>query len=221
MSSAVYGQSVTFVATVAAGAPPAGTVTFLDSGTPLGTAALNGSGQATLVVTTLSVGAHSITASFGGTANSLGVQSNATSESVTKAGTQIVLVPKPVFSKKKRVTSVGLEAEIEPVVPGGGVPTGEVTFEIVKTVKKKRKTTTLGTTAVSGGAATLTLKAKSMLNMPIKIVYSGDTDFTSSTASPPALTQSGLKSLARPMIPLIIHGRPHRGAAHTTTRGRG
>ncbi len=127
---------------------------------------------------------------------------------MTKAGTEIVLVPKPIFSKKKQVTSVGLEAEIEPVVPGGGVPTGTVTFEIVKTVKKKRKTTTLGTAAVSGGAATLTLKAKSMLNMPIKLVYSGDTDFTSSTASPPALTQSGLKSLARPMIPLIIHGRP-------------
>ncbi len=200
---------------MAAGATPAGTVTFLDSGTPLGTVALNGSGQATLVVTTLSVGAHSITA------NLLGVQSKATSESVTKAGTQIVLVPKPVFSKKKQVTSVGLEAEIEPVVPGGGVPTGTVTFEIVKTVKKKRKTTTLGTAAVSGGAATLTLKAKRVLNMPIKIVYSGDTDFTSSTASPPALTQSGLKSLARPMIPLIIHGHPHRDAARTTTRGRG
>ena len=196
-------------------------VTFLDGGTPLGTVALNGSGQATLVVTALSVGAHSITASFVGDANLLGVQSKATSESVTQARTQIVLIPKPVFSKKKQVTSVGLEAEIEPVVPGGGVPTGTVTFEIVKTVKKKRKTTTLGTAAVSGGAATLTLKAKRVLNMPIKIVYSGDTDFTSSTASPPALTQSGLKSLARPMIRLIIHGRPHQDAASTTTRCRG
>ena len=124
---------------MAADATPAGTVTFLDGGTPLGTVALNGSGQATLVVTTLSVGAHSITASFGGDANLLGVQSTATSESVTQAVQQIVLVPKPVFSKKKQVTSVGLEAEIEPVVPGGGVPTGTVTFEIVKTVKKEEK----------------------------------------------------------------------------------
>ena len=86
VNSPVYGQSVTFVATVAADATPAGTVTFLDGGTPLGTVALNGSGQATLVVTTLSVGAHSITASFGGDANLLGVQSTATSESVTQAG---------------------------------------------------------------------------------------------------------------------------------------
>ncbi len=56
VNSPVYGQSVTFVASVAGGVTPAGTVTFLDGGTPLGTAALNGSGQATLVVTTLSVG---------------------------------------------------------------------------------------------------------------------------------------------------------------------
>jgi hypothetical protein len=148
----------------------------------------------------------------------LGVQSKATSESVTQAGTQIVLVPRPVFSKKKQVTSVGLEAEIEPVVPGVGVPTGTVTFEIVKAVKKKPKTTTLGTAALSGGAATLTLKAKSVLNMPIKIIYSGDADFTSSTASPPALTQSKLKSLARPTIPLVVRGRPHRDAARPALR---
>ena len=66
VSSAVYGQSVTFVATVAAGTTPAGTVTFLDGGNPLATVALNGSGQATLAATTLSVGTHSITASYSG-----------------------------------------------------------------------------------------------------------------------------------------------------------
>ena len=46
--SAVYGQSVTFVATVTAGGTPGGSVTFFDGTTPLGTAPLDGSGKAAL-----------------------------------------------------------------------------------------------------------------------------------------------------------------------------
>ena len=61
--------------------------------------------------------------------------------------------------KNKKLMSVRLTAEIKPLAPGGGVLTGEVTFELVTTIKKKVKVTTLGTAAVSGGEATLTLKA--------------------------------------------------------------
>jgi hypothetical protein len=39
--------------------------------------------------------------------------------------------------------SVRLTAGIKPLAPGGGVPTGEVTFELVTTTKKKVKVTTL------------------------------------------------------------------------------
>ena len=54
----VFGQSVTFVATVsAAGAAPGGTITFFDGTTPLGTAPLDGSGTATLTTTALGPGA--------------------------------------------------------------------------------------------------------------------------------------------------------------------
>ena len=49
-SSAVFGQAVTFVATVSgSGAIPTGTVTFYDDGTVLGTVPLNGSGMAELI----------------------------------------------------------------------------------------------------------------------------------------------------------------------------
>jgi hypothetical protein len=44
-----YGQSITFVANVAAGVAPSGTVTFLDGGTTLATVPLDGSGAATLL----------------------------------------------------------------------------------------------------------------------------------------------------------------------------
>ena len=52
-SSAVYGQTITLIATVTAGTSPTGTVTFLDDGTPLGTVPLNASGSATLTTSLL------------------------------------------------------------------------------------------------------------------------------------------------------------------------
>ncbi len=65
-SSAVYGQPITFVATLTPGDPSAGTVTFLDDGTPLGTVPVNPSGSATLTTSLLAPGSHSITAAYSG-----------------------------------------------------------------------------------------------------------------------------------------------------------
>ncbi|MGH9680770.1 MAG: Ig-like domain-containing protein, partial [Candidatus Acidiferrales bacterium] len=67
------GQSVTFTATVtpASGtAVPTGTVSFLDGANSLGAAvALDGAGKATLMISTLSVGSHTITATYSGDSN--------------------------------------------------------------------------------------------------------------------------------------------------------
>jgi subtilase family serine protease len=63
------GASVTLVATVTTNGAnaPTGTVTFFDGATQLGTGAVNGSGQASLAVSSLtSLGQHSITAAYGG-----------------------------------------------------------------------------------------------------------------------------------------------------------
>jgi hypothetical protein len=204
--SAVYGQSVTFVATVsAASTTPTGTVTFFDGATPLGTVALSTVGQASLTTTNLPVGTQSITATYNRTTDFLGVNSGATTELVSKADTEIVLVPKPVL-KKKKIVSVGLTAEIEPVPPGGGDPTGVVTFEILKKTKKTVKVTTLGTAPVIGGDATLTLNTSKVLKKAITILYGGDASFSSSPATTATLTQQSLKSLARPMVSLANRG---------------
>jgi hypothetical protein len=68
----VFGQAVTFTATVNAEAPgsgmPTGTVTFMNGTTTLGTATLEG-GEASLTVNTLPIGSHAITAVYGGDAN--------------------------------------------------------------------------------------------------------------------------------------------------------
>src|SRR5262249_44433268 len=58
-SPTVFGQPVTFTFTVTPNAPsivtPTGTATFFDGATNIGTVTLNGSGQATLTTSTLSV----------------------------------------------------------------------------------------------------------------------------------------------------------------------
>ena len=115
-------------------------------------------------------------------------------------------MPQPVF-KKKKVVSLGLKAEVQPTAPGAGVPTGTVTFEIQMKKKKKVTEKVLGTATLSGGSATLSVKPKSVLKKSITIVYAGDANFTSSTITPPSLTQSALKSLARPMLALSHRGR--------------
>ena len=65
-----FGQPVTFTATVSSGAGvPAGTVTFMDGVTTLGTGILNGSGQAAFATTALFAGSHTITALYSGDTN--------------------------------------------------------------------------------------------------------------------------------------------------------
>ena len=202
--SAVYGQTVSFVATVtAAGGTPTGTVTFSAGGTVLGTATLDSSGTATLTTTSLALGSSSVTAAYSGSTNLGTATSGSESESVGKASSQIVLVPQPV-RKGKKVVSVGLEAVVTPVAPAKGTLTGTVTFETMK----KKKVKVLGTETLSGGKATLTLKANAVLKKVITIVYSGDADALTSTVTHPALTQKSLKSLARPMI-AFLHGKGH------------
>jgi hypothetical protein len=64
---AVLGSPVTLTATIRSeGGTPTGQIEFLDGNTSLGNAPLNTVGVATFTVNTLAVGAHSLTASFGG-----------------------------------------------------------------------------------------------------------------------------------------------------------
>ena len=71
VNPSVFGQPVTFTATVGPVAPavgtPTGTVTFLDGGSPIGTSTLS-AGTAMFTTSELAVGSHMITASYGGDA---------------------------------------------------------------------------------------------------------------------------------------------------------
>jgi hypothetical protein len=182
-SSAVYGQSVTLTAAVSTAAgTPSGTVAFYDGTTLLASVPIAASGTATLTSTTLSTGSHAIVANYNGNTDFAGSQSAPSSITVAPATTQVVALQNPVF-KKRKLTSFKLTAKITPSAPGGGVPGGEVTFELLKKSKKKVKVITLGSAVVSGGAATLTLKASEVKGNAITIVYSGDADDKGSTVT--------------------------------------
>ncbi|MGA2068523.1 MAG: MBG domain-containing protein [Thermoguttaceae bacterium] len=99
-ASSVYGQPVTFTATVAAATtggatPTGGTVTFMDGTTTLGSATLS-SGTATLTTTLLPIGTQQVTATYNGviaTQNGTGTNNFAGSPGNTKS---VAVTPAPL-----------------------------------------------------------------------------------------------------------------------------
>lgn len=96
LNPSTYGSPVTFTATVTGSGPtPTGTVTFKEGSTTLGPATLDGSGVATLSITTLPVAGspHSITAVYGGDGNFGGSTSSAVAQAVNKANPNVTAWP--------------------------------------------------------------------------------------------------------------------------------
>ncbi len=91
VNPSVFGQSVTFTATVSVTAPgggtPTGSVTFFDGTTDLGTGTLD-DGTATLATTALPVGSDAITASYSGDANDVADTSPVFNQVVNAANSQ-------------------------------------------------------------------------------------------------------------------------------------
>jgi Bacterial Ig-like domain (group 3) len=71
--------------------------------------------------------------------------------------------------------AVTFTATVSPVSPGSGTPTGTATF--------MDGSTTLGTAVLSGGTASFTTSALAVGTHSIKVVYSGDANFKTSTSS--------------------------------------
>ena len=183
------GSRLTFTATVIAGDAPTGTITFLDNGTTLGTVPLGGSGSATLTTSLLAPGSHSITATYSGDSQyASATPGQPPHRSARPAPRSPWFLLR--YLKKKKVVSENLTAQINPISPGGGVPTGSVTFEILTKKKKKTQTKILGTASLSGGKATLTLKAKSVLQKVVTVVYSGGPDYLTNTLTAPKLPKN-------------------------------
>ena len=154
---------VTFTATVTGnGAVPTGSVTFMDGANTLGSVAANAGGVAAYTTSSLSVGAHTITAVYGGDANDAGSTSSGVTETVTAYATQTSLVAS--------ATSMNTDQELTllttTVSSSGGAVTGTITY--------MNGTTTLGTATVgANGAATFSLNPPAG-SYSITAHYSGD-----------------------------------------------
>ena len=130
----VYGQAVTFAATVAGtGGTPTGSVNFLDGVTLLGTSNLTAA-KATLVIA-LTTGSHSITAVYSGDRNFNASTSPAITQTVSKASDTVAVTSSQ--SPSVYGQAVTFTASVAIAAPGSGTPTGAVTF--------KDGTATLGT----------------------------------------------------------------------------
>ncbi|MEW6217289.1 MAG: Ig-like domain-containing protein, partial [Candidatus Bipolaricaulota bacterium] len=125
VNPAVHGQLVTFTATVSP-TPDGGTVTFKDGTTDISGAVTVASGQAQFSTSSLSTGAHSITAEYSGTTNYDASTSGPLTQTVVKADTSVSVSS----SANPSVTgqSVTFTATVSAVSPGSGTPTGTVDF---------------------------------------------------------------------------------------------
>jgi parallel beta-helix repeat protein len=176
LNPSVYGQSVTFTASVSNGtAPLSGSVSFMDGSTVLGTVALNGSGVATLTVSKLAVGGHTITANYSGDANDA-ASSGSLSQSVSqdKTATTLSSSANPsVYGQSITLTATLTNLTL------GGPQAGSIVFMDGSSV--------LGTVAVNGnGVATLTISSLSVASHAITASFAGDANDAASSA---ALTQ--------------------------------
>ena len=129
-SPSVYGQMVTFTATIGVVAPgagtPSGTVTFQEGSIVLDTETLGDSGTVNFTTSALAVGPNSIITVYSGDPNFATSSSN-TSETVNQASTNTSLSANPSSSLFGQ--SVTFTASISVVSPGAGTPTGTVAFE--------------------------------------------------------------------------------------------
>ena len=180
VSTPVFGQSVTFTATVTVAAPgtgtPTGTVTFKDGATVLGTGTLNTSGVAMLTVPSTSplipslvVGTHNITASYGGDTNGLTSTSSALTETVNQNQTTTSVSVSTKYLLDNQAVPLGQEVTIAATVTANestAVPTGAVDF--------LDGTTRLGAGTLIAGTATFTTSALTPGLHRIVAVYSGD-----------------------------------------------
>jgi large repetitive protein len=180
----VFGQLVTLTAAVQAAAPgtgmPTGTVTFVDGSVTLGTSTLS-DGTATLQLP-LSVGTHSIVASYSGDADFIGGSTTAPLSQAVNQDNPVVTVT----SAREFVIAgrpVVFTATVTAAAPGAGIPTGTVTFVL-------DGSTALGTVSLTGGTASLTSSYSTAGPHTITVQYSGDANFKGGTSSPLSQTVS-------------------------------
>ncbi len=179
----VFGQAVTFTATVAAQAPgsgtPSGTVTFFVNGASVATTALNGSGQATYLTSTLPVATHTITATYAGSSNFNSSTSGTLNQTVNPANTN-TFITSAVPSQPTLGQTLTVSYSVSVVPPGAGSPAGNVTVSAGSDTC---------TATVAAGGCTLTFRdPPGTGTRTLTAVYAGNGNFNGSTSAAISIT---------------------------------
>jgi len=183
-----FGQSVTFTSklTNVNGNFSGQTITFTDGPTVIGTANTNGGGNASVAISTLSLGSHTITATFAG-ANGFSPSSNSLTQVVNKATATVTITnttqtyngsPRPVT-----VTTTPAGLTVDVTYDGSQTaPTNAGTYAVVATVNDPSyQGSNTATLTVNKATATLSLTG-------LSATYDGNPHAASVTTTPSGLT---------------------------------
>jgi hypothetical protein len=169
----VFGQPVTFTATVASGAgTPTGTVTFtIDSvaQSPITLA----SGHASLTTSTLAHGSHSVTAAYNGDSNFMTSSSSTATQTVNQGSTTGSVGSSANPSKAGQ--TVTFSVTVAATAPAAGLPTGTATINF-------GDSTSAQATLVNG-IASINHIFPQIGTYNVSASYGGDSNFNSSTAT--------------------------------------
>ena len=172
------GQSITLTGTVvsAGGPQPTGVINFTDNGLPLGSASLNGSGIATLSVSSLTPGTHSIVANYGGDTNSVASSSSPLTETIA----QIITTTTLTSDANPLSAGVALHLSATVALAAGATADGPLVGQVTFT----DGATALGTVSLDGsGHATLTVNSLAVGSHTLVASYSGTTNYATSSST--------------------------------------
>ena len=175
---------------------PTGTYTLYDNNTQIATGSLDASGEATYISSSLAIGNHSFTWSYGGDGNFAG-STTSTAYALTVNG----VATTTTLSETNNPINYGQSASVSATVStASGTPTGSVTLTI--------DGTTTQTQALSGGATTFTVTGLSAGSHSFTASYGGSALYaTSATTSSLPLTVS--------QLPLVVTGSCTNRAFYT------
>lgn len=211
LNPSVFGQSVTFTASVSAAfGTPGGTVEFQDGSNELGSATLT-NGSASLPVSSLAVATHSITAAYQGGPGYTPSTSSAVNQVVNIATTTTSLASSmnPVTINEYVTYTATVTSQY------GGAATGTATFQDGGVV--------VSTVTLSGNLAAYTTNYSTVGSHTITATYSGDANNSGSTSAPlveqviegtktkTALSTSGSPSLIGQEVTFTAKVTPTKG----------
>ena len=217
LTPSIYGQAVTFTATVVANpsGAPTGTVNFLHGTTVLGSANIT-NGVAKLTLTNLGVGTTHINAAYLGNTRYIASSSSALAQVINKASSTTAITSS--LNPSRFGQAVTFKATVTPA--HGGTATG--------TVKFLHGSDVLGTATLAGNVATLTLTNLAIGTTHINASYAGDANVNSSSSSAlgqvinKAVTSLTLTSSSNPsthgsLVTFSVHAHQDSGPRPTGT----